>query len=349
MSDDKNIKQHKRKMVMSNLVKNSMAAYYAAIEIHNKPNIQYRYETVTLLINNAWELILKAFIRKSIKDRSIYTENNHTITLDRALDYVNQYFNSIKPNSFLAIKENIELVEKYRNDVAHYYPEQLEPYIFMLVAKSALNYVDFLKTNFGKDIMDIDGLFIMPLGFKLPFKPEDFLSKNVSDFSGGKEGKQFITSIVKTIEKLDKEKVEDSIVVGFDIFFDSVKKCTNADIVARITKEKEADATFEKITNFRLSGDDSNAQIIKLSDEDFRKIWKHTYKELVSLCQKNITNFKKGKLFNKIMVDIKKDKRYSFERKLDMNNPKSASTFFYTDVALNEIKDKYEKEVHINV
>jgi hypothetical protein len=50
----------RRKMVMSNLVKNSIAAYFAAIEVHNKPNISYRYETVTLLIINAWELLLKA-------------------------------------------------------------------------------------------------------------------------------------------------------------------------------------------------------------------------------------------------------------------------------------------------
>ena len=45
----------KRKMVQGNLVKNSVAAYFAAIEIHNKPNIAYRYETMTLLIINAWE------------------------------------------------------------------------------------------------------------------------------------------------------------------------------------------------------------------------------------------------------------------------------------------------------
>ena len=44
----------KRKMVQNNLLKNSISAYFAAIEIHNKPNFSYRYETVTLLIMNAW-------------------------------------------------------------------------------------------------------------------------------------------------------------------------------------------------------------------------------------------------------------------------------------------------------
>ena len=43
----------KRRMVQHNLIKNSIAAYFAAAEFHNKPGIPYRYETVTLLIMNA--------------------------------------------------------------------------------------------------------------------------------------------------------------------------------------------------------------------------------------------------------------------------------------------------------
>ena len=48
----------KKKMIQANLLKNSAAAYFAAVEIHNKPNIPYRYETVTLLIKGAPEVII---------------------------------------------------------------------------------------------------------------------------------------------------------------------------------------------------------------------------------------------------------------------------------------------------
>ena len=44
----------------------SQAALFAGIEIHNKPNIAYRYPTSTILIINAWELALKAFIYQYI-------------------------------------------------------------------------------------------------------------------------------------------------------------------------------------------------------------------------------------------------------------------------------------------
>lgn len=122
-------------MVQSNLIKNSTAAYFAAIEIHNKPNIPYRYETTTLLMMNAWELVLKAYIKKFIKKKSIYTKDGHTISIDKAIGYVEEYINSTEPKAFTVVKENLLLIEQYRNNIVHYYNEQLEPYYFYVNRK----------------------------------------------------------------------------------------------------------------------------------------------------------------------------------------------------------------------
>lgn len=90
---------------------------------------------------NAWELVLKAFVKKRIKTKNIFTKDGHTISIDKAIDYTEEYINTIEPRSFTAVKENLLLIESYRNNIVHYYNEQLEPYIFMLTAKAALNYV----------------------------------------------------------------------------------------------------------------------------------------------------------------------------------------------------------------
>jgi hypothetical protein len=332
----------KRKMVQINLIKNSIAAYFAAIEIHNKPNISYRYETVTLLMMNAWELALKAYVKKYIKNRSIFTQDGHTISADKALDYVNEHRNSIKANSFTAIKKNIEEIEKYRNNIAHFYCEQLEPYIFMLVARSALNYVDFMKTQFSKDVMVDEGLFIMPLGFKLPFKPEDFLSDKAANYAASEETKCFIQDIVTVIRSLKEAGIEDSIVLGFDIYLESVKKASNSDILAAITTIDAANATFAKVTNAKFSTD-PNAQIFNMSDQEFRAIWKYTHAELLTWCKENISDFKQGIIFNKIKKQLKSDINCVYTRRLDSKNSKSASQDFYTDFALERIKEEYEK------
>jgi len=333
----------KRKMVQCNLIKNSIAAYFAAIEIHNKPSILYRYETVTLLMMNAWELALKAYVKKYIKNRSIFTEDGYTITIDKALNYVNEHRNALKSNSFTAIMMNIKEIEKYRNGIAHFYCEQLEPYIFMLLARSALNYVDFMKTQFSKDVMVDEGLFIMPLGFKLPFKPEDFLSDKAAKYAASEESKAFIQDIVNVIKDLNNAGIEESIVLGFDIYLESVNKTSNRDILAAITSIDVADVTIAKIANMRFS-ENQNSQIYNMSDQEFRKIWKYTYAELVVWCKENIRDFKQGNIFNSVKDTLKNDINYVYTRRLDCKNSKSASQKFYTDLALEKIKEEYEKQ-----
>lgn len=334
----------KRKMVQSNLVKNSIAAYFAAIEIHNKPNIKYRYETVTLLILNAWELALKAYIRKNIKGRSIFEKAEHTISLDKALGYVAEDVNSKEPKSFEAVRRNIEEIEVYRNGIAHFYCDELEPYIFMLVARSALNFVEFMKKYFSKDIMADEGLFIMPLGFKLPFRPEDFLSGNVAKYTGSPESLVFIRSIVKTIQELDAQGIEDSIVLGFDIYLESVKKAKNSDLLVAITSIEDADATFGKVTHARFTTD-PGATAVNMSDDEFRKIWKYGYQDVVDWCRENIEGFKQSRMFYEVKKEVEEDINCAYRRRLDNKNAKSPSKMFYTEKALGDITQKYLKRI----
>lgn len=87
----------KRKMVQNNLLKNSIAEYFAAIEIHNKSNFSYRYKTTTLLLMNAWESVLKAFIKKYIKSKNIFIKDGHMISIDKAIDYTEECINTLEP------------------------------------------------------------------------------------------------------------------------------------------------------------------------------------------------------------------------------------------------------------
>ncbi|MEA4929653.1 MAG: DUF3644 domain-containing protein [Candidatus Limiplasma sp.] len=333
--------EKKRKMVQSNLIKNAVAAYFAAVEIHNKPNISYRYETVTLLMVNAWELALKAYVRKYVKDRSIFEENGHSIPFKTAANYVNDHINSLNPKAFLAVKANLDAIEEYRNSIAHFYNEQLVPYIFMLISRCALNFVDFIKYYFQKDIMADDGLFILPLGFKLPFKPEDFLSRKAPAYLSTVEAKNFIDKVITFIEDLDKQGVEDSIVLGFEVYMQNVKKVQNSDLIVAITQsDNEADAIITNPKKVRLSSD-PNAQAVYLSDEDFRKTFPYTHAELVQKCKEQIPDFKQDARYNKAKSDMQKlpdPDLYFRVRPLDPLNKNSASQKFYTELAIDFIR-----------
>ena len=104
------------KVVSKILLDSSQAALFAGIEIHNKPNISYRYQTSIILVINAWELALKAFVYKYIGRKKIYDdqEKKHTIRFTYALDIVRQKINADKGHAeFEAVCKNLYLLNRY--------------------------------------------------------------------------------------------------------------------------------------------------------------------------------------------------------------------------------------------
>ena len=64
-----------------------------------------------------------------------------------------------------------------------------------IVAKAAINFASFVKEYFGKDIVADEGLFILPIGFSLPFRVEDFLSRKAKNYPTTPEANSFVNSI----------------------------------------------------------------------------------------------------------------------------------------------------------
>ena len=64
----------RKKNVVYSLLNASKSAIFSAVEIHNKPQFLYRYPTVSMLIINAWELLLKAYIYTNIYPMPKYTK-----------------------------------------------------------------------------------------------------------------------------------------------------------------------------------------------------------------------------------------------------------------------------------
>ncbi|MBN1181123.1 MAG: DUF3644 domain-containing protein [Bacteroidales bacterium] len=332
----------KRKMVQYNLVKNAISAYFAAVEIHNKPNIAYRYETVTLLLLNAWELILKAYIKKYLRGkRRILEKSKQTISFDKALSYVGEHINGQNPKIFIAVEKNLLAIEDYRNSVAHYYCEDLQPCIFALVSRGALNFADFLRTYFNKDIITDGNLFILPIGYKLPFNPEEFLAKTSPAYTSSAEAKHFIDSIVNTISSLKDAGVEDSIVLGFSVYLQTIKKPENSELLMKIASKESDGLPVSMVKSVRLSNE-PNAQAVKLDDTAFLVIYPNTYKNIVAWCKSNISGFQQGRRFNAIMKNIKENSKFAATRRLNPRNKSSAAQTFYTEAAKVEIQKQFE-------
>ncbi len=335
----------KRKMIQYNLLKNSISAYFAAIELHNKPNIAYRYETVTLLLINAWELMLKAFIRKFIKEKSIFKEDGHTISIDTAILFTEEYIAlNVKKGAFRAIKENLLLMEEYRNRTTHFYNEAIEPVVFTLLARNALNYVEFIKKYFKKDVMAKEGLFILPLGFKLPFKPEDYLSRKAATYNYSEEIKNYIDKIVSVVENLKHEGIEDSVVLGFSLYLDSVKKITNSDLLVAITNKDEASLNINQTKKVHVT-DDRSAVKVYLSEDDICTNFPLTHKEIVTRCKLRYRDCLINAAFHNLMKSVQANPNLALGRKLNVKKQGKPEIYYYSEKVLDLLDERYTKKV----
>jgi len=320
------------KSVTKLLLDSSMAALFAGIEIHNKPHIAFRYPTATTLIINAWELALKAYVYKYIGKKRIYErDGKHTINISKALILTRDHINTQENNKkFQAVYDNLDRLNDYRNSNVHYVDDKLNPIIFMLMSKAVLNYDAFVKKYFDKDITKDDNLIILPIGMKLPFDPIDYLKQDYGDVHN-----DFVNCVVQSIRELNNDGVQESILIGFDIFADRVRDARNADIIAAIVNTPEAVALRRavRITN------DPNAPAVRVEPI----LPPLQYADLRTKAKEKKPNIKFGTIFNEAMKSVKANPTLCQPNYLDPQKKIGPKKDFYTIEAVDVLIAEYER------
>lgn len=138
----------------SNLLENSIQSMLASIEIHNKPQISYRYQVVIILIINSWELAMKAYISK-------YQPKTKLIKNDGTSKTFLECLRNIETNigkKLSATIKNLEVLYKYRCDYIHFYNDCMDIMIFSLIQKSVVFYNKFITIYFNRSLSDNDDI-----------------------------------------------------------------------------------------------------------------------------------------------------------------------------------------------
>lgn len=119
------------------LVDKAKEAFVMAIEIYNKPSINYRLEGFSFFICNAWELMLKAHMINKFGEESIYYSDkpNRTITLENCVQKI--FTNEKSP-----LRKNLEKVVELRNISTHFITEEYEAVYIPLLQACVFNFVD---------------------------------------------------------------------------------------------------------------------------------------------------------------------------------------------------------------
>jgi len=85
---------------------------------------------------------------------------------------------------------------------------------------------------------------------------------------------------------------------------------------------------------------------VTLTEDDFKKIYKWTFQQLIDQLKKRYIDFKANSKFNSIRKPLLADSKYVRPRFLDPDNPKSGRKDFYRPTILSEFDKHYTRKAN---
>ena len=122
-------------------------AFAVAVESYNRPSLTNRVEVFTILMANAWELLLKSESVCIDGYHSIQCKIDSTKTISLR-DVVRKRI----PSSKDPIRQNIESVADLRDKAVHILLPELQPHLSRLFQACVLNFVDRCRTSGQTDL-----------------------------------------------------------------------------------------------------------------------------------------------------------------------------------------------------
>lgn len=300
------------------LVRKSIIACISAIEIYNKPDFKFREETFSILMINAWELLLKAKILQLHNDDQTKIQatgktssgNPKTISIDRAL---NKLTSHIKP----IVIDNICLLIEIRNEAIHFVHNdpKLNVKIQQIGTASLRNFMNLARSWFGCDFSQFN-FYLMPISF--------FHQSDIDSYSIDNMATENLLNHFRKIEESYNDELDPEFSIALIL-------------QTKFIKTSDAQALPVRLTN------EEGAIPIHLTEEEALKSYKLTYSELCRALRKNHKNFKQNKDFHEQKRRLEgRGEEFCKVRKLNPNNPKSQSQRFYHSRIIEEFGKYYQ-------
>ena len=315
------------------LVEKSVSAAISSIEIYNKPDFKYREENFSILMINAWEILLKAKILKDNwwKINSIYIQDKKvTKTWAKTKRFYPKLNRSWNPmtlsisESMTILKldkilfENIDLLILIRDNSTHFINDDkdLSKKILEIWTSNLKSYVTCCKDWFNYDLSKYN-FYLMPISF--------FHTFEVTSFSVNNHSKQ-IENLKTYISNKETENPSTE---------------TWKHDISLIMQTKFVKSNEGLPVNYSSEWWALNVKID--SEEKFKRTYKYTYKQLIEKLKSSYpSTFKQGKEFNLHMKKFKQNERFCWVRYLNFNTKTWSKKEYYSPEIFKEFKQIYK-------
>lgn len=300
----------------NNVLQKSIEAAKAAIELYNKPEFPYRNESFSILMINAWELLLKAkklkenhnkmtsiYIKEKIKNKKGTITNKERYRKNRTgnfstLSITDLIKTEISDKNLVA---NLSLLLEIRDNAIHCFNKTklLEKHYLEIIGATLSSFQTALMRWFSYNISN-DNMFIIPICFNIP-KEYD-----ASDITA-KEEKNILKYISEQRNRTDTTS-------DFDV-------ALNIDV--KFTKSKSESAHLVRYSSDGLP--------IKVdSEEVFKGKYPMDFEELKRKLKGRYINFKQDRFFWENKKALEADNNYAGVRYLDYYAQKGVKKTYYS-------------------
>ena len=296
------------------------SALLAAIEIYNKPTVEYREQTLALLITNAWEVLLKARLVQLARGKieTIYARDSKSGRFNRDSDTGEPFSIGLKlalgrvplPNE---VKANVEGLIQVRNRAAHLgvLSTEARERILSFGTASVHNFVKLSTKWFGQ-IVQVP--YLLPVGF--------LGHATVVKETYPRRQRDLIKALDDLVHSTDTPSSDYSVVMHVDV---------------NLNRGLSGGGNIG-VTN------DPSVPLVRVSDDEALAFYQAAYADVVSACKERYGDFVKNRKFDQQMRLIKADAKCAYERKLNPNSDRSAKTFFYNlEETLGTLDSYYTK------
>lgn len=323
---------------VKNIIQKSVAACISAIEIYNKPDFKYREETFSILLVNAWELLLKAKIvsdnnnvlssiqvidRKSRKVKKNRSGNPLTIDINNAIEKL-----VTQKELDDRCAKNVGLLIEIRDNSIHYINKgaDFSRKVQEIGTASLRNYITAISEWFGWDLSQYN-FYLMPMSFFHPVEMDSFSVR-----SQGQEIARMMEHFRET-EALYPSDEDNSYNIALQIKTKFVKSSTDPSVFeVRYTNREDAPE-------------------VRVSEENvIRNKYPLSYSALTDKLRKRYSNFKMNKDFHAIKrkledPDVYGD-RFCKTRYLDAIEKKGTKRTFYSTEIIKEFDKHYARRTN---
>jgi hypothetical protein len=315
------------------LADKSIQAAVAAIEVYNKPNFLYREEAFSLLMANAWELLLKA---KWVLDHGEQIESLYELIADAMGNKVPKTNRSGNPLSYgltyLTAKlledadsgfekgchDNILALVEIRDNAAHFFIKglYLGRRVLEVGTASLRNYLQ-LATEWCQVDLSAYNFFLMPISFYHGFEAAEPISRG-----------HYAPQVQKLLAFLDSLEAQD-IDAG-------CRQHVALRLETKLVRGKDSSSVAFRWT------DDPDAPALTVREEDVLKNYPLTYRALTDAAKRRYSDFLENDEYHRLRKKLEQEKKYAIVRLLNPSNPKSSSQRFYNPNILQEFDKRYK-------